>query len=376
MAVTLSQKTHTKREPMLRPFAFLTMCLLFVASNNVPWALADTTDVLIPQNLLGLVHAPEVQTELELSDDQQQKLEALFEKLDGEWFRARVLPLEQQRSTIAKLEKQVLQWFEKNVTSDQFKRLKQLELQSLGMRLLLRPEVTRDLELDSGQQARLIAFAKEVNVATLQLQQATMKNEATQKHRNDLTTAVEAEQQALQSVLKPPQQMKLSKLIGKPFDTAQLKRIYPMAPELVAVDEWINSNPITLKELRGKVVILHYYAFQCHNCHANFEHYNTWHKQFPSDQVVVIGIQRPETSAERDPAAIRAAAKERNMKYPILIDLESKNWDAWANTMWPTVYVIDQQGYIRHWWQGELNWQGVTGDKTISDLVTSLIKES
>ena len=120
---------------------------------------------------------------------------------------------------------------------------------------------------------------------------------------------------------------------------------------------------------------MNFSSFQCHNCHANFEHYNRWYQEFSSDEVVVLGIQRPETALERDVAAVRAAAKDRGMEYPIMIDLESKNWDAWANTMWPTVYVIDQNGYLRHWWQGELNWQGATGDKLISDLVRKLIKK-
>jgi hypothetical protein len=54
--------------------------------------------------------------------------------------------------------------------------------------------------------------------------------------------------------------------------------------------------------------------------------------------------------------------------------LKKANWDAWANTMWPTVYVIDQEGYIRTWWQGELKWEGATGDKTIADAVENLLE--
>lgn len=117
----------------------------------------------------------------------------------------------------------------------------------------------------------------------------------------------------------------------------------------------MNSKPLTLKELRGKVVLVHFYAFQCHNCHANFEIYRRWHDQLRSKGVEVVGIQTPETPTERDPAAVKSAAAERKLEFPILVDLESKNWAAWGNTMWPTVYVIDKNGYIRHWWQGELN---------------------
>ena len=51
---------------------------------------------------------------------------------------------------------------------------------------------------------------------------------------------------------------------------------------------------------------------------------------------------------------------------------EKKNWDAWGNTMWPTVYVVDKRGYIRYWWMGELQWQGARGDKYIERLVDKL----
>jgi hypothetical protein len=57
------------------------------------------------------------------------------------------------------------------------------------------------------------------------------------------------------------------------------------------------------------------------------------------------------------------------------MDLKSENWKAWGNTMWPTVYVIDKKGYLRHWWQGELNWQGATGDQTIERIADDLLKE-
>jgi len=132
---------------------------------------------------------------------------------------------------------------------------------------------------------------------------------------------------------------------------------------------------VTMASLKGNVVLVHFYAFQCHNCHANFGIYRRWHDELTAKGVVVVGIQTPETKSERDPDAVKAAAAERDLKFPVMVDLESKNWNAWGNTMWPTVYVVDKQGYLRHWWQGELNWKGATADKTIEDLVETLLAE-
>ncbi len=335
----------------------------------------SNTSELIPQNLLGLVHAPEVYQELGLSDQQTRQLEGLFAAIDGDWFRARITPAAEQRATIAGLEQRVRLWFSQNTTPEQQQRLQQIELQSLGMRMLLRPDIASRLKLDAGQQATLLQLAEKVNATAEEFLNASRNNKSTEEQKQAVAAAAQAEQQALKTVVQPEQLQLLKQLLGKTFDTMQLKRIYPMAPEFVPVEDWINSDPLTLKELRGKVVLVHFYAFQCHNCHANFPHYKKWHEEFPEDEVVVIGIQTPETPRERDPAAVRAAATERAMEYPILIDLESKNWGAWANTMWPTVYVIDKQGYLRHWWQGELNWQGATFDKTIHELVKNLIQE-
>ena len=124
------------------------------------------------------------------------------------------------------------------------------------------------------------------------------------------------------------------------------------------------------------MVLVHFYAFQCHNCVANFNHYKRWDSTLKAKGVQVIGIQTPETSSEKDPEKVRSAAAKEGFQFPVLIDVENKNWSAWGNTMWPTVYVVDKQGYIRFWWQGELNWQGATVDKKVDAIIEKLLNES
>ena len=352
----------------------LGITLLFTQISNAQSTSKDSNKLLVPQQLLGLVHAPEVHAELNLSPEAVKRLENLFEKIDGDWFRARILPEETRYSRIQKLETIVRQWFNNNTGQQQVQRVRQLELRAQGMRMLLRPDLQHELGITAEQSAKLVSLAKAVNEATSKLRDAQMRNKITEELKTNVVTANKNEQAALKTVLKPEQFQKLGGLLGEPFDTSSLKRIYPMAPELIPAQNWINSNPLTLKKLRGKVVLLHFYAFQCYNCHANFGHYKKWHDKY-GDDVVVLGIQTPETERERDPDEVRDAAKERELNFPILVDLESKNWKAWSNTMWPTVYVIDKNGYIRHWWQGELNWNGATGDQTIEQIVGNLLQE-
>jgi len=330
---------------------------------------------LVPTRKLELLHAPEVHRELELSSEQIDSLENLFQEIDGIWFRSRLLPFPQQRQTVLDLQQRVDRWFQEKASASQRERLWQLEFQAQGTRGLLRPDVASKLGLREPQTQRLLTAARKAVEAQQALQAATRTGKESQELTDTYQKAVKREHAESQAILEPDQQRKLASLIGAPFDTSKLRRIYPMAPEFAEVTHWINSDPLTLQQLRGKVVLIHFYAFQCHNCHANFEHYRRWHEQSSDDEVVVIGIQTPETRMERNVDAIRQAAAERELRFPILVDLESKNWDAWANTMWPTIYVVDRDGYIRFWWQGELNWKGATVDQQIDTLIAELLAE-
>lgn len=327
---------------------------------------------VVPQTLLKLIHTPEVQEELGFQSDDEALL-AVLREIDETWWPCRILPEEKQRETVDELEKQLLKELKGLVKDDKIKRLREIEVQSLGTRSLLRPSIAKAVGLSGSQ-------SQEIQKVFLQTDKLARRLSEKPKDRTgleqELNSARDVEQRRLNELLTAAQRVSLGKLIGKPFDTASLERIYPLAPELIDSGEWTGAEPTTLADQRGKVVLIHFYAFQCHNCVANFDHYNRWQKSLASRGVCVIGIQTPETSAERNVSLVKAAAKEKGFQFPVLIDLQNKNWDAWGNTMWPTVYVVDKKGYIRSWWQGELNWQGATGDKSIETLVDQLLAES
>lgn len=331
---------------------------------------------LVPHRLLALLHAPEVHEELEFSANQVVALEKLFDETDGPWFRARIKPQAEQLKVLDQLEQSLQRWLVDNTSPSQRERLYQLELQAQGSRIVLRDDVAKAINLTASQQQAFGENAQQVARAEAAVAKAMSQGKPLETLQQAVADATQMESKSLQGTLSPDQQQRLGRLLGEKFDTAKLTRIYPMAPELVPVEHWINSPPLTLGELRGQVVLVHFYAFQCHNCHANHGIYRRWHNELRDKGVVVIGIQTPETPKERDPAAVRADAVSRGLDFPILVDLKSENWKAWGNTMWPTVYVVDKNGYIRHWWQGELNWQGATGDQTIERVVEVALQES
>lgn len=357
----------------------LLLAVLLTSITLPPTLTADETESSvpppqIPQQLLKLIHAPEVHAELELSASDIESLEQLLKAIDGDWFRSRNLPDPERIALVEKLQEQARDWFRQHTTKLQQARLLQLELQAQGLRMLLREDLSRELDIQASQSEKLVELATLTDTAQRELQQAIAAKKIPLRYEGELKRRRQDEENALTRVMTASQLSKLERILGATFDVAGLKRIYPLAPELVPVEQWINSAPLTLESLRGKVVLLHFYAFQCSNCKANFDVYNRWHEKY-ADDVVVLGIQTPETATERDPDAVRQAASNAELRFPVMIDLKSENWKNWSNTMWPTVYVIDKRGYLRLWWQGELRWEGATGDQTIEDLVDELLRE-
>jgi hypothetical protein len=219
-------------------WGFISSPTVFAQSTVPP---ASQFADLIPQNLLRLVHAPEIHDELKLSTEQVRSLESFFQQSDGIWFRSRILPAEKQRTILAELEAKLQLWLARQLSAAQRQRLEQIEYRSLGVRMLLRPELADRLDLTESQIEQLAELARQTNAATLELQQASLTNKIPEELKAAVAKANQGEQDALQSVVRPEQMQKLRQLLGEPFDTMSLERIYPMAPELIPVEEWINK---------------------------------------------------------------------------------------------------------------------------------------
>ena len=371
----MERHSSTVRDLDMSPFRvaiFFALVATVLLSMNANRAFSQTVEdvPLVPQYLLKLIHTPEVQKELGLEDDA--RLLNILREIDRIWWPSRLLPEARQVETTRELEKRLLEELSRILTPAKIQRLQEIEIQSQGTRALLRKDVGEAMELAPKDLRTISAAFLATDLLAGQLREKRGDDVDLEKQ---LQAAREKEKSLLNRLLGSSQRKALAKLIGEPLDLKNLKRIYPLAPELIDSKEWAGMGQTTLEAERGKVVLVHFYAFQCHNCVANFKHYNRWHESLSNKGVKVIGIQTPETSAERDSKLVQRAAKEQGFGFPVLIDLQNSNWDAWGNTMWPTVYVVDKKGYVRSWWQGELNWQGATGDQTIEALVDELLME-
>jgi thiol-disulfide isomerase/thioredoxin len=137
------------------------------------------------------------------------------------------------------------------------------------------------------------------------------------------------------------------------------------APEFTQVTDWVNSKPLKIADLHGKVTVIHFWTSGCINCIHNYPHYRAWTAKYGERKdFVIVGIHTPEFGAEKDVALIRDRAAKNRLTFPIAVDNAAANWKAWGNRYWPCIYLVDKAGIIRHRWEGELGddeFRKVTG---------------
>lgn len=329
----------------------------------------------LPPVALQMLRNDSVFAELGLSDDDTKRVQDAVDRVDGDWWRSRIMQDVERIATIDELTRQLKAELKTILSPKSFERLEQLERQALGTRMFLLPAVADKLGLSPVTVNKIAKIADQTDASVRDLAKQSQEGGAVDEIEQKRKSIVEQERTSIVGLLTPGQKERLSTLTGEPFDFTRVTRTLPRAPELQASrEQWLQGSPTTLAELRGQIVIVHFYAFECINCKRNLPHYAAWHRDYANKGLVVIGIQTPETPAERDVAKVTAAIAQEGIKYPVLMDADANNWQEWGTTMWPSVYLIDREGYLRTWWQGELNWQGNPGEQKMRAQIEQLLK--
>jgi thiol-disulfide isomerase/thioredoxin len=139
------------------------------------------------------------------------------------------------------------------------------------------------------------------------------------------------------------------------------------APEFVGITNWINSEPLTLEELRGKVVLLDVWTYTCVNCIRTFPFLKQWHARYADDGLVIVGLHAPEFEFEKETENVVEAAQEYDIVWPIAQDNDFSTWRAYNNQYWPAKYLIDKDGVVRYTHFGEGAYAETEG--TIRELL-------
>lgn len=125
----------------------------------------------------------------------------------------------------------------------------------------------------------------------------------------------------------------------------------PQAPEIKAAT-WINT-PSVATTMKGHVTLVEFWTFGCFNCRNVEPHVREWHSKYSGRGLAVIGVHTPETAYERDVDNVKRYVREHHIEHPIAIDGDATIWQRYGNDAWPTWYLVDKHGIIRHKHVGE-----------------------
>ena len=124
------------------------------------------------------------------------------------------------------------------------------------------------------------------------------------------------------------------------------------APE-VANQVWLNSEPRSMQDLSGKVVMVEFWTFGCYNCRNVEPYVKDWYRKYAGQGLVVIGVHSPEFKYEHNVDSVKRYLSEHAIRHPVAIDNDFSTWNRYGNRYWPAMYVIDKKGVIRYVRAGE-----------------------
>jgi thiol-disulfide isomerase/thioredoxin len=151
---------------------------------------------------------------------------------------------------------------------------------------------------------------------------------------------------------------------------AQIRTATRELPAFTARDSksWINSAPLRVQDLRGKVLLVDVWTFECWNCYRSFPWLHQLEDALRGEAFTVIGIHSPEFERERDPAAVQAKVQEFGLTHPVMIDNDMRYWQALGNRYWPAFYLVDKRGRIRSLYVGETHADTAQARKIEAEL--------
>lgn len=146
------------------------------------------------------------------------------------------------------------------------------------------------------------------------------------------------------------------------------------APNFVGITDWINSSPLTIEQLRGKVVLVDFWTYSCINCIRTLPYLKNWYEKYKGNGFIIVGVHTPEFEFEKDVNNVKDAVKRFGITYPVAMDNNYGTWEAYNNSYWPAHYLIDQDGIIRQFHFGEGGYlETENGIRSLLGL--SLLKE-
>jgi len=141
------------------------------------------------------------------------------------------------------------------------------------------------------------------------------------------------------------------------------------APDFVGLNGWFNSAPLSIANLRGKVVLVNFWTYGCVNCVRALPHVVALDAKYRSKGLVVVGIHTPEFPFEKSASSVKAALARHGITYPVAQDNDSQTWNAYRNRYWPAQYIVDQHGTVIYQHDGEGQYEEM--DRLVGRLLNA-----
>ena len=142
----------------------------------------------------------------------------------------------------------------------------------------------------------------------------------------------------------------------------------PLAPDFVGITQWINSQPLSLGDLKGKVVLVDFWTYSCINCRRTQPYLQDWNTKYSGSGLVIVGVHSPEFEFEKVESNVRDATVRQRVSWPVAMDNDFATWRAYRNRYWPHKFLIDHNGVIRYDHIGEGAYEET--ERQIRNLLT------
>src|ERR1700746_2170788 len=158
-------------------------------------------------------------------------------------------------------------------------------------------------------------------------------------------------------------------LAGDNHKPVQVAEAHAAAPNFVGITKWFNSAPLSIADLRGRVVLVDFWTYGCYNCVNTLPYVTKLYETYKDKGLVVVGVHTPEFPFERSASNVQAALKRHAITYPVAQDNDSVTWNAWHNQYWPAQYIVDQRGNVVFSHAGEGQYDEI--ERTVRRLLNA-----
>ncbi len=147
------------------------------------------------------------------------------------------------------------------------------------------------------------------------------------------------------------------------------------APDSVAGGKWFNSPPLSIRQLRGKVVLVNVWVFSCVNCHNSLPTLRSWNAKYKDQGLQIVGVHTPEFDSDKPADSVEASLRRDGLTWPVFQDNARATWNAYEADAWPSFYLVDRRGVVRRVYAGEISSRYPQAIPGLEQTIRALLAE-